>query len=227
MVPLEAPYPCVYIDTFIFFLRSLCKILWMNVHYFPNAPRKNQLFSVYLQYGETQTITASFLRQGQQAIIDAHAAFLVVQRRRRRQKQCKSIWVRRWLSAERRLQYGQYDRLMAELRMEDVHSFFNFLRMQPEMFDEPLNRVGPWIQKNETLWRKSGTVNFTLPFTTSVTILISILQTFRSWAATSHLRPPMAFLSHNSSDTLGLAPLMNVLFWGRCDSSISFSGRDM
>ena len=37
------------------------------------------------------------------------------------------------------------------------------------------------------------TVNFTLPFTTSVTILISILQTFRSWAATSHLRPPMAF----------------------------------
>ena len=67
-----------------------------------------------------------------------------------------------------------------------------------------------------------GTVNFTLSFTTSVTILISVLQTFRSWAATSHLRPPMAFLSHNSSDTPGLAPLMNVLFWGRC-----FPGRDM
>ena len=39
MVPLEAPYPDVYTDTFIFFLRSLCKIIWMNVHYFPNAPR--------------------------------------------------------------------------------------------------------------------------------------------------------------------------------------------
>ena len=39
MVPLEAPYPGVYIDTFIFFLRSLCEIIWMNVHYFPNAPR--------------------------------------------------------------------------------------------------------------------------------------------------------------------------------------------
>ena len=37
----------------------------------------------------------------------------------------------------------------------------------------------------------------------------------------------MAFLSHNSSDTPGLAPLMNVLFWGRCDFPISFSGRDM
>ena len=40
MAPLEAPYPGVTIDTFIFFLRSLCKIIWMNVHYFPNAPRK-------------------------------------------------------------------------------------------------------------------------------------------------------------------------------------------
>ena len=35
----EALYPDVYTDTFIFFLRSLCKIIWMNVHYFPNAPR--------------------------------------------------------------------------------------------------------------------------------------------------------------------------------------------
>ena len=30
--------------------------------------------------------------------------------------------------------------------------------------------------------------------------------------AASHLRPPMAFLYHNLSDTPGLAPLMNVLF---------------
>ena len=44
---------------------------------------------------------------------------------------------------------------MAELRMEDVHSFFNFLRMQPEMFDELLNRVAQRIQKNDTLCRKS------------------------------------------------------------------------
>ena len=56
-------------------------------------------------------------------------------------------------------------------------------------------------------------------------VLISILQIFRSWVATSHLRPPMAFLSHNSSDTPGLAPVMDVLFWGRCDISISFSSR--
>ena len=93
--------------------------------------------------------------KGQQAIIDAHAAFLVVRRRGKRQTQCRSIWVRRWLSMERRLQYGQYGRLMAELRMEDVHSFLNFLRMKPQIFDELLNRVGPQIQKNNVFWRKS------------------------------------------------------------------------
>ena len=42
MVPPEAPYPDVYTDTFIFFLRSFCKIIWINVHYFPNAPRKGK-----------------------------------------------------------------------------------------------------------------------------------------------------------------------------------------
>ena len=34
-------------------------------------------------------------------------------------------------------------------------------------------------------------------------------------------------LSHNSSDMPGLAPLMNVLFWGWCDFPISFSDKDM
>ena len=54
---------------------------------------------------------------------------------------------------------------MAELRMEDVHSFFNFLRMQPVMFDELLNRVAQRIQKNDTLWRKSLEPGFKLAIT--------------------------------------------------------------
>ena len=35
--------------------------------------------------------------------------------------------------------------------MEDQRSFFNFLRMPPEMFDELLNRVGPRIRRVD-LW---------------------------------------------------------------------------
>ena len=53
------------------------------------------------------------------------------------------------------------------------------------------------------------------------------ITNFLPRVATSHLRPPMAFISHKSSDTPGLASLMNVLFWGRCDFPISFSVRDM
>jgi hypothetical protein len=40
---------------------------------------------------------------------------------------------------------------MEEIRMEDQQSFFNFLRMPPEMFDELLNRVGPRIRRVD-LW---------------------------------------------------------------------------
>ena len=65
-----------------------------------------------------------------------------------------------------------------------------------------------WIYSCQSV----GTSTSHFPFMTSVTIfLISILQTFRSWVATSHLRPPMAFLFHIS----GFAPLMNVFFFLR------------
>ena len=71
-----------------------------------------------------------------------------------------------------------------------------------------------------------GMVNFTLPSTTNEMISISTSQTFRSWVVTSHLRQPMAFLSLNLYDTPGLAPRMNVLFWGPGDFPVSYSKRD-
>ena len=39
--------------------------------------------------------------------------------------------------------------------------------------------------------------------------------------------PANGVLSHNSSDTTGLAPLMNDLFLRRCDFLISFFGSDL
>ena len=49
-----------------------------------------------------------------------------------------------WLS--RRLDCGHYDRLMRELEAEDVLSFRNFVRMDPAMFREVLQRVGPELR---------------------------------------------------------------------------------
>ena len=70
-------------------------------------------------------------------------------------RQPRSCWVRPWLSAERRLLHGHYDRVMSWLRMEDQASFFTFLRMPPEMFDELLARITLRIQKQDTRYRKA------------------------------------------------------------------------
>ena len=62
-------------------------------------------------------------------------------------------------------------------------------------------------------------VNVTLRSTTNEMISISTSQTFRSWVVIFHLRKPMGLLSLNLYDTPGLAPRMNVLYWGQRLSS--------
>ena len=44
---------------------------------------------------------------------------------------------------------------MCELRHEDPASYFNFLHVPPDMFDELLDRLGPLITKQDTLYRKA------------------------------------------------------------------------
>ena len=91
----------------------------------------------------------------QQAQDDADIVGIIQQRRRRRALRRRRVWVRQWLDVDRRLQYGHYHRLMPELRYEDPVSFFNFLRVPPDMFDELLNRLGPRITKQDTRYRKA------------------------------------------------------------------------
>ena len=72
------------------------------------------------------------------------------QARRRREEQAtrrrRRWWVRPWLS--RRPIYGHYEQLMNELLRENHTDFKNFLHVEPEMFFELVERVGPRIQKN-------------------------------------------------------------------------------
>jgi len=74
-------------------------------------------------------------------------------RRVQRRRQRRTVWVRPWL--ERRVQLGQYTRLMEELRLEDVRAFKNFVRVEPEMFEEIVQRVSHRIWKQDTAYRKS------------------------------------------------------------------------
>ena len=81
----------------------------------------------------------------------------VEQARRRniRRRRPRRYQTRPWLSEERRRLYGHYTRLLEELRVEDPQSFFNYLRMEPAMFDELVQRVGPRIEKQDTKMRKA------------------------------------------------------------------------
>ena len=80
-------------------------------------------------------------------------AQILVDRQRRHRPRPRWYWMKPWLS--RRLDYGHYDCLMRELEAEDVVSFRNFVRMDPAMFREVLQRVGPRIGKYDTWYRKS------------------------------------------------------------------------
>ena len=84
--------------------------------------------------------------QNNVAIVQA----VLSQRRRRRRRE---VWVKPWL--QRRPLLGQYERLMAELRDEDIPSFRNFVRVDPEMFHELLVRLGDRITKKDTWYRKA------------------------------------------------------------------------
>ena len=71
----------------------------------------------------------------------------------RRRLMAKRFWIRLWLSVDRRLQFGHYDQLIRALRMEDSSLFFNDMRMEPLVFDEILNRVGPGIEMSDTSYK--------------------------------------------------------------------------
>ena len=93
----------------------------------------------------------------QQQLEEVEQAMIALMRRRRRARRARRrrCWVRPWLGNVRREQLGHYNQLMVELRREDPASFQNFLRIQPEMFDELLARVGPRITKQDTNYRKA------------------------------------------------------------------------
>ena len=90
----------------------------------------------------------------QNAALDlADAQALVRVRRERRERNRRRWWIRPWIVNRPLL--GQYQRLMRELSDEDRSSFRNFVRMDPPMFDELLQRIGPRIGRQDTNYRKA------------------------------------------------------------------------
>jgi len=54
----------------------------------------------------------------------------------KRKRKPRRYQTRPWLAEERMRVCGYYTRLMDELRVEDPQSSYNYLRVEPAMFDE-------------------------------------------------------------------------------------------
>lgn len=65
----------------------------------------------------------------------------------------RSVWIRDWLL--RRNDLGAYETLFSELRVEDEGSFLNFVRMSPALFDDLVEKVRPYIERQDTTFRKA------------------------------------------------------------------------
>ena len=104
-----------------------------------NNRRRLRLAQLQLEIDDAQNAAvAAAQQQAQQA---------QQQRRRRR------WWTRPWLL--RRPAFGQFEQLMVELRLEDPASFTNFVRFQPDMFQELVDRLTRRIAKKDTNWRNA------------------------------------------------------------------------
>eukprot|EP00920_Eleutheroschizon_duboscqi_P034770 GHVT01083361.1.p2 GENE.GHVT01083361.1~~GHVT01083361.1.p2 ORF type:complete len:116 (+),score=6.52 GHVT01083361.1:390-737(+) len=75
---------------------------------------------------------------------------------KKRARKRRTMWARNWLL--QRPLFGHYEQLVDELRASDVKGFKNFLRVDPELFDELVQRVGPRIKNrtptSDALWNQ-------------------------------------------------------------------------
>ena len=92
-----------------------------------------------------------FLLQEDEDEDELALVLLLYQRRRVRRR--RQYWVRPWIS--RRPLFGAYENLMVELERESHGDFKNYLRMEPAMFHELLQRVTPRLTKRDTNFRKA------------------------------------------------------------------------
>jgi hypothetical protein len=84
---------------------------------------------------------------------DAAGLVILLQPRSRRpQRKQRQYWVSPWIA--RRLLFEIYENLMVKLEREDQGDFINFLRMEPAILHELVQRLTPRLTKQTTRLRK-------------------------------------------------------------------------
>ncbi len=77
----------------------------------------------------------------------------IAMNQRRKARRRRRWWMQPRL--QRRTLYGQYERMMSELEVENPAAFKNFVWVEPAIFRELLNRLWPAIGKQDTFYRKA------------------------------------------------------------------------
>ena len=86
------------------------------------------------------------IRRREQEAIIAGLVILEEQEVRHGRRE-RTVWVKPWLM--RRVTLGHYDTLMQELMRESRGDFRSFLRIEPAMFREMIDRLTPRIAKHD------------------------------------------------------------------------------
>lgn len=83
---------------------------------------------------------------------------------RRRMSSPRSMWVRKWLSEDRRQQLGHYSTFLSRtLRNKNVNAFLDYMVMPSELFDAIWERVIPVIKRQDTKFRPASPPRHMVP----------------------------------------------------------------
>lgn len=77
----------------------------------------------------------------------------IIMKRRKRRRRNRTVWTRDWIKNRKR--HGAYHHLLQELRVSDLASYSNFLRMDVSTFEELLRVTAPAITYQDTNKREA------------------------------------------------------------------------
>ena len=77
---------------------------------------------------------------------DEIVAAIIIVKLCRKNLKSKAVWTKNWL--RKRKTFGIYDCLLCEFRLESEADYFNFLRMNPQIFDHLLELVKDNIKQD-------------------------------------------------------------------------------
>ena len=121
-----------------------------NVRIFSRRQRREMQAQIEAEQWNRKRKIAMFalLANDLKKLIEAYEEDEQKKMRRKKLRAKRACWVQPYL--QRRLEQGNYDNLMQELKNKTPELFRNFTRTSGCLFDEIVEKVTPYIEKEET-----------------------------------------------------------------------------